>query len=112
MWNPFVSSATSIWETYQTAKLWRVRPSELLGVSDPWTAYCLDNAVAHFGNALTAELDAVEGKNSKEINKKRERLMTKWLDLPQRFRSPGMATKGKTEDSEIEQQFTVKGDVS
>ena len=38
--------------------------------------------------------------------------MTKWLDLPQRFRSPGMATKGKTEDSEIEQQFTVKGDVS
>lgn len=67
----------------------------------------MDNAVAHFGTALESELEAVEGKNSRAINKKRERIMTRWLDLPQKFRSPAVSKR----DVDNEQEFTVQGDV-
>lgn len=86
--------------------MYRVRASVLLGVSDPWTAFCLDNAVAHFGTSLEAEMDAVEGKTSAEINKKRQRIMEKWLDLPRRFKSP-MATK----QTDVVHDITVKGGI-
>jgi hypothetical protein len=71
----------------------------------------LDNAIAHFGNSLTAELDAVEGKTSREINKKRTRIMEKWLDMPMRFRSPGAGRKKQGEETDVEQEFKVQGDV-
>jgi hypothetical protein len=96
-----------MWQVYQTAKTYQVRASDLLGVSDPWTAYCVDNAVARFGSALEAALDAVTGKNDKEINKKRERIMEKWLDIPRRFKSP-MASREK---SDVVHDVTVQGGV-
>lgn len=63
--------------------------------------------MVHFGSSLEAELDAVEGKTSKEINKKRERIMEKWLDIPRRFRSP-MASRAK---SEVVHDITVQGGI-
>jgi hypothetical protein len=66
--------------------------------------------VAHFGSALEAELESVEGKNSKAINGKRKRIMTKWLDMPQKFRAP-MSSKAKKQQSEVEQEVTVQGDM-
>lgn len=63
--------------------------------------------MAHFGTSLEAELDSVEGKNSKEINKKRERIMEKWLDIPRRFKSP-MASRAK---SDVVHDITVQGGV-
>jgi hypothetical protein len=69
----------------------------------------LDNAVALFGTTLESELDAITGKNSRDVNKKRERLMTKWLDLPQRYRSPMAARRRKPTDAESE--VTVQGDL-
>jgi hypothetical protein len=48
----------------------------------------LDNSVATFGNSIQNALEAIEGKTSKEINKKRERELRKWLGLPARYRSP------------------------
>lgn len=62
-----------------------------------------------FGSTLESELESIEGKNSKDINRKRQKLMTKWLDLPQRYRSPMAATKRK--DSDADQEFTVQGDM-
>lgn len=64
-------------------------------------AYCVDNAVFSFGSALNAELESVEGKNKKEIKIKRERVMTKWLGLPQKFRNPGMVGPGKRPDQQV-----------
>lgn len=67
----------------------------------------MDNAVSLFGSTLEAELESVEGKNSKEINGKRTRLMEKWLDMPRKFRSPMASTK----KMDVVQEFTVKGEV-
>jgi hypothetical protein len=58
----------------------------------PYQAYCFDNAVSTFGVALDAELDSVEGKNSREITQKRDRILRKWLGLPMKFRNPGGPT--------------------
>lgn len=93
-----MNNLPQVWETYQVAKLWRVRPSALLGIDDVYAAYCLDNAVALFGSNLEAELNSVKGKNDREIEKKRERLMTKWLGLPMKFKSP-MATRSAKGDA-------------
>jgi hypothetical protein len=54
----------------------------------PYRAFCFDQAVAIFGAALEAELDSIEGKNAKEIARKRDRVMRRWLGLPMRFRNP------------------------
>jgi hypothetical protein len=68
----------------------------------------LDNAVVHFGSALESELDSVEGKTSAEINKKRQRIMEKWLDIPRRFKSP-MASRAK---SDTVHDITVQGGIN
>lgn len=52
----------------------------------------LDNAVFVFGATLTNELESLEGKNAKEIERKRERTLRKWLGASsgtaRRFRDP------------------------
>lgn len=63
--------------------------------------------MTHFGTSLEAALDAVEGKTSAEINKKRERIMEKWLDIPRRFKSP-MASRAK---SDVVHDITVHGGI-
>lgn len=76
-----------------------------MGLTDVWMAYQVDSIVFAFGSALKAELEAVEGKTKQEIKRKRERLLHKWLELPLKYRSPGMVGSG------VAEQFTVKGDV-
>lgn len=75
----FVQNSALLWETFQLTKHYRCRASELLDIRDPWTAYQLDRAVYSFGSALSAELEGVEGKNKNEIERKRLRVITKWL---------------------------------
>lgn len=72
----------------------RARPSDLLGVTDAFMAYSIDNAVFTFGTALQNELDNVEGKNKNELKRKRERILQQWLELEQKFREPGMVGSG------------------
>jgi hypothetical protein len=86
-----------VWEIYQTAKSFNTRPSDILGVTDKYAAYCLDTAVGEFGRVIENELSGVEGKTKKEIASKSDRLMRKWLDMPQQFRSP-MATRAATRE--------------
>ena len=68
-----------LWSAYTLAKTWKCRPSELYDVEDPYDAFRFDRAVAHFGDALSAELDKVEGKNNKEIEAKRLKILRKWI---------------------------------
>lgn len=82
-----------MWGLYLTAKEYGTRPSDLLCIEDRYAAYCLDNACREFGQALEAELSNVEGKNKKEIAVKSERVMSKWLELPMRYRDPVKAGK-------------------
>jgi len=35
-----------------TAKIWGIRPSELLGIGDSYSAYCLDEAGAYVSRLL------------------------------------------------------------
>lgn len=57
-------------------------------MQDPYAAYCLDNAVAEFGRAVESDLAEVEGKTKKEVAKKSERVLRRWLDMPQQYRDP------------------------
>jgi hypothetical protein len=53
-------------------------------------AYLLDSAVSTFGNAFTAALEAVEGKNAAEIENKRKKTINRWFPESEieRFRDP------------------------
>lgn len=70
----------------------KVRPSQLLGIDDPYEAYCLDEAVLAFGDGVTAELDKVKGKNQAQ---KRMMTLRRLLGLKQKFADPA-AMVGRT----------------
>lgn len=95
-----MKNSAQVWALYRQSKAWATRPSEMLGVSDVYVAYCIDSAVYAFGSALSAELDSIEGKSKEEIKRKRERLVTKWLDMPMKFRNPGMVGPKQKQDEE------------
>lgn len=74
-----MQSSTLLWETYQQTKHYRCRASELLAIENPIAAYFLDRAVHAFGSALSGEIEAIKGKNNEEIERKRLRVIEKWL---------------------------------
>lgn len=98
MWPGFAENGMLLWDLYRKAETYNCRPSEMLGVTDVWMAYEIDGAVFQFGSALAGELESVEGKNKAEIKRKRERILTKWLDLPQRFRKPPVVGSAVVEE--------------
>lgn len=79
-----------MWQLWQMSKAYSSRPSELLGIEDPFDAYKLDRAVWHFGTELSAELNKVEGKTDKDIRRKQERILKKWIPQsgPIKFAEP------------------------
>jgi hypothetical protein len=74
---------------YQLGKALGVRPSELLGVDDPYAAFCLDRAVIYFGSTLDAALAKAEGesKNAKQAASKQQMVLNKYLGI-RKFRDP------------------------
>lgn len=64
---------------FNQATTWRVPPSDLLSIDDEYVAFCLNQAVFHIGITIKAELEGVEGKNSKEIEQKRSRIIDKYF---------------------------------
>lgn len=81
-----------LWQLYGLAKTWGCRPSELVGIESDWVAFCFDRAVATFGNALKSELDGVEGKDAKAIQRRREQILRIWIPeaaAKRKFRDPG-----------------------
>lgn len=59
--------------------MFHTRPSDLLAVSDRYGAYCVDDAVAFFGNMVESELARVDGKDNKQINQRRNLVLKKML---------------------------------
>lgn len=49
-----------LWDLYRTASSTGRRPSEILGVTDPWHAPDLDNGVARFGSHVESQMDRAE----------------------------------------------------
>lgn len=64
---------------FNQATTWKCRPSELLAIDDEYVAYCIDQVVFHVGMTIKGDLDGVEGKNSQEINAKREHVLNKYF---------------------------------
>ncbi len=79
------------------AKSYSCRPSDLLDLQDPYDRFSFDRAVWHFGTALTSELNSVKGKTDREIERKQDRILKKWIpeSAPnaKQFREP---PKGET----------------
>jgi hypothetical protein len=81
-----------MWQLYNLAKTWNSRPSELINIESDWTAFCLDRAIATFGNALHNELESVEGRNARTVKSKREQILRNWIPearAQRRFKDPG-----------------------
>lgn len=56
-----------MWELFSLSRELKVRPSELLAIDDPLTAYCLDECVVTWGLFVRNELEKVGQKlSSKE----------------------------------------------
>lgn len=76
----------------------RVRPSEMLFISDRLAAYCLDRAVWLFGSTLDTELEGctTKCKTEKDMIRARQRVMDRWFPEQKfakgRFRDPAKLT--------------------
>lgn len=83
-----------MWGLHSTAKTWASRPSELLTIDDPYTAYCVDQAVAAWGNFVESELAKIEGNTSTDVERKQLARLNELLGKEQvkgRFRDPAEA---------------------
>lgn len=97
-------SRQKLWKAYNLAKDCFCRPSDLYGIENSYVAYCFDEAVITFGNALRNELDKAsdKAKDSAEAERKQKMVLSHWLDDPKeestpsekRFATP-VATKKK-----------------
>jgi len=50
-----------------------------LALDDDYAAYCLDEALAHWGGWIMGEIEKVDGKTTQEITNKQEMLLNKLL---------------------------------
>lgn len=79
--------------TWNQAKEFSCRPSDLVGIESDLWAYYFDRAVFTFGRAIETELDKAgrsSGKKKKtdaQIEMARNSIMAKWLGL-RRFADP------------------------
>lgn len=69
-----------MWTTYNLAKTWKTRPSELLFIEDQYQAFCLDEAVAFLGNGIMNMLDEVTGDPS-FLEFKRQQILARVLEV-------------------------------
>lgn len=79
------------WGLYQSAKQWVKRPSELVDIQDTYAAYCFDEAIGAWGSYVTSEIEKIEGKDSKSVERKRQNRLMQLLDVApeKRFRQVG-----------------------
>ena len=75
-----------MWSMYQNAQLWSCRPSNLAGIDDPYLAFCFDEAVATWGGYIKSELEKIEGKKEKDVQKRRHRRFLQLIEAPDAMR--------------------------
>lgn len=59
-----------MWSLFQTARRFSARPSELVHITDPFAAFCFDDAVSYLGMYIESELSRVRGKDERETEQK------------------------------------------
>lgn len=57
---PLVTEPSRSWQLYSQAKQWGQRPSALIGITDDYVAFCVDEAVFVFGVAVEGELASIQ----------------------------------------------------
>jgi hypothetical protein len=72
MLSSFVTNRQTAWLLYNEAQSWNTQPSKLLGVSEWYTAFCLDQAINYWGTFVSSELDKIEAKTAKATEAKRQ----------------------------------------
>lgn len=90
-----------LWQLDALARRYNIRPSNVLGIVDDYTAFCLDQAVMLFAAGVQQKLDDIpqgKGKKAPESRKrKQDALLHKLLRMegaaPQKFRDPAEALK-------------------
>lgn len=62
-------------------------PAELVFITDPYTAYCINEAVIHFGSTVESAMDAVKtkGKKAAQIRGARENVLRRYVGLAPKF---------------------------
>lgn len=74
-----------MWHLWQMSKKWKVRPSDLVALTDPYEAWCLDEACYMWGMHVDAELDkaGAKAKKAEVANQRRQAALTKLLGGPE-----------------------------
>lgn len=57
----------------------RIRPSEYVGLRDEVEAWAFDRACVHLGMEVENDLEKINDKRPKVLEKKREQRLQKWL---------------------------------
>lgn len=69
---------------WSVAKSMRIPPSAQLGIEDPFTAYCLDQAVARWGTHFDAALAEAAG-DPKTAERKQQQVVRRWIPTERRY---------------------------
>mgnify|MGYP004704949647 CR=1 FL=1 len=81
-----------MWLLDKLAQRYHTRPSELLGIEEEHTAYCLDEAVMVFCAGVQGKIDDVPEGKGKRASEKRQRqqdtLLKQLLRLPEEEEKP------------------------
>jgi len=86
-----VQNTEELWLLFQDSKTWSSRPSQLLGVEDPYAAYCIDQAVAYWGRHLESEMDKAERntKNEDAATRARQAVLDRYMPRPENQKHTG-----------------------
>jgi hypothetical protein len=93
-----------MWGMYQSAQLWKCRPSDLADIDDGYVAYCFDEAVSTWGNYITKELEKIKGKKEKDVERKRHNRFLQLIDAPDAVRFRSMRKSNSTPTSSTERR--------
>jgi hypothetical protein len=83
-----VKNKLNLWRIYQQAKEYNTRPSTLLAITDPYVAYCLDEAAWQFCTTIETEMDNLKSKNERMLPAKKLNHLRERLGLPRLYRDP------------------------
>jgi hypothetical protein len=70
----------------------------MVGIEDSYRAYCFDEAIGTWGNYVSHEVEKIDGKDSKSVERKRHNKLLQLLDVApeKRFRQVGRDRMTKT----------------
>lgn len=82
-----------MWALWNKSLKWHSRPSELIGLDDPYVSWCFDEVVYSWGNFVTNELDKASAENREKKRRRqknddqiRQQKLAQLLDLPMEVR--------------------------